>query len=563
MSSVPVPADRPPMESAEDLDDPRELVHALWQAAYSAGIGVFVYEPSTSRILWNDAMFEVYGVDRASFDHNVSTWLGYVHPEDMARVEADVRAALRGERPYDTVFRIRQPDGDWRYVKGTAWVERDANGRPIRMAGVNLDVTDRYRFHSLVEAIQSGTSTEVGTSFFQSLVATLTKTLRVRYAFVTEVYPSEAPTHARVVAASHDGELCHVDDYALAGTPCGEVLFDQVCLFARDVQKLFPEDQALVELKAESYLGVRLRRSDGTVIGMVVVIDDKPMHDSELTSKLMLIFAGRAGAELQRLQHEDEVSRLNQELEARVTVRTGEVKRAMRELEAFTYSVSHDLSAPLRAIQGFGTILSDDYAAGLDEAGRHYLERLLGAADRMGRLLDDLVSLSKISLRALNVGKVDLSKLAQDILADLQMQSPRPNMVVSLAPQLVLHADAGLMRLLLDCLLRNAWHFTAKVELPRIELSERFNNGRREIFVRDNGVGFDVEGARNLFAPFQTFHGEGSLTGSGTGLAIAQRVVHRHHGGIDAESQPGAGATFYFWLPGPAEMMSLIESERG
>lgn len=562
MSSVPAPIDRLPMNSAEDLDDPRELVHALWQAAYSAGIGVFVYEPSSNRILWNDAMFEVYGVDRAGFDHNLHTWLGYVHPEDMARVEGDVKAALRGERPYDTVFRIRQPDGDWRYVKGTAWVERDGRGRPIRMAGVNLDVTDRYRFHSLVEAIQGGTSTAVGAGFFQSLVSTLSRTLRVRYAFVTEVYPLEAPTRARVVAASHDGELCRFDDYDLAGTPCAEVLDDQVCLYTRDVQRLFPHDRALVELKAESYLGVRLRRGDGATIGMLVVIDDKPMHDSELTSKLMLIFAGRASAELQRLQHEDEVRRLNQELEARVAQRTGEVKRAMRELEAFTYSVSHDLSAPLRAIQGFGTILSDDYAEGIDEAGRHYLERLLGAADRMGRLLDDLVSLSKISLRALNVGKVDLAKLAQEILADLQTQSPRPGLSICLTPHLVVHADAGLMRLLLDCLLRNAWHFTARVEAPHIELGERVHQGRREIFVRDNGIGFDVEGARNLFAPFQTFHGEGSLTGSGTGLAIAQRVVHRHHGGITAESQPGAGASFYFWLPSPAEMMSLIEAEK-
>lgn len=549
-----------PIHSAEALDDPGEIASALLRAAHSGGIGVFVWDIAGGRVLWNDTMFDVYGIDRGSFNKQVGSWLTTLHPDDLPRVREEVMAALRGEKPYDTQFRACGGVGQgWRYIKANAWIERDATGQAIRMAGINQDITDSHRYQTLVDAIARDTSDHVGHAFLQALTRALADTLGVRHAFIAEVYPREAPTHARMVARWVDGSPADDMSYALANTPCADVVKGEPQRYADDVRKAFPDDTLLATMGARSLLGVPLRASDGGVLGLLEVIDDKPAADIALAHKLLELFAGRAGAELERVLRDEEVGRLNVELEARVAARTLDLKRTMRELEAFTYSVSHDLGIPLRAVQGFASILHDDYAAKLDAAGRDYLARTLAASDRMSRLLEDLVSLSKISLRALNVTKTDLSLTANGVVADLQAQKPRPAMQFICSPHMIIHADAGLMRILLDCLLRNSWKFTEMTRGPCIELFDREVDGRREIVLRDNGVGFDAATAAKLFTPFQ---GDGAgKTNSGSGLMIAQRIIHRHHGNIRAESEPGKGATFVFWLPPASELMDLLGSE--
>lgn len=544
-----------------DLPNTGEIADALLRATHSAGLGVFVWDIPAGRLLWNEAMYELYGLDPASFSGKASDWLALLHAEDLPRVAADVGAALSGERPYDTVFRVQAPLGGWRYLKGTAFVERDASGQAVRMAGINQDVTTTERFNAAVDAVRAGTADQVSHGYFESLVRSLAEALGVRYAFVAEVYPREQPTHARAIALCVDGKMGEPLVYALAGTPCANVVSGGFCIYPQAVQAQFPDDQLLVEMRAECYLGVPLRAADGTVLGLLEVLDNKPAEACEETRKLLELFAGRASAELERLQREAEIQRLNAELEARVAARTDDLRRTMRELEAFTYSVSHDLNPPLRAILGFGQILREDYRPHLDAAGGDYLDRTLGAAERMGRLIDDLVSLSKISLRPLGIGKVNLTELAEEIVADLQARQPRAGLVFEAAPHLIVHADPGLMRILLDCLLRNAWQFIAQVESPHISLAAQQVGERREILLRDNGCGFDPQAIDRLFAPFQNLDSQGGFTGSGTGLAIAQRIALRHHGGIRAESQPGEGACFAFWLPPAAELMALLAGD--
>ncbi|MBV8657647.1 MAG: PAS domain-containing protein [Burkholderiales bacterium] len=554
-----------PIRSTEALDDPGEIADAVLRAAQSGGIGIFVWEITGGRMLWNDTMYTVYGLDRDSFPHTTDAWLSTLHPEDLPRVRNDVVAAINGDRPYDTVFRVRGSTGGWRYIKGTAWVERDATGRALRMAGINQDVTDHHRFHALVEAIEHGTSSALGQAFFQSLVDVLARTLGVRHVAVTELSPIDHPEVGRFVALSVDGKAGESAEFALAGSVCADVAHTGSCTFSREVQRLFPADPLLKHVNAQSYLGVRLQAPDGTVLGVLSVIDDKPSDDLELARRLLDLFAGRATAELERLRQEREVKRLNADLEVRVAARTSDLRRALQELEAFTYSVSHDLGAPLRAVQGFGAVLREDYADKLDEAGRNYLERTITAAERMGRLIDDLVSLSKISLRPLNVGKIDLVLLANGVVADLQTQRARPAMIFKCDKSIVVHADQGLMRIFLDCVLRTAWKSTELTRDPCIEFCDRQVGGRRELVIRDNGAGFDAETVERIFAPFQPLMPGGKrqtdFTG-GTALAIAQRIVHRHHGDIRLESEPGQGASFVFWLPPAADLMAMLESER-
>ena len=554
-----------PIRSAEALDDPGEIAHALLRAAYSGGIGIFIWEINGGRMLWNDTMYSVYGLDRDNFSHTTDAWLATLHPEDLPRVRNDVIAAVKGERAYDTVFRVRGDTGGWRYIKGTAWVERDADGQAIRMAGINQDVTDTHRFHALVEAIEHGTSSALGQVFFQSLAEVLARTLGVRYVAVVEVSPTH-PEMGRFVAQCLDGQALESTEFELAGTACGEVAQAGLSIYAREIQRLFPVDPLLKQLAAQSFLGVRLQAADGTALGVLCVVDDKPSDDLELARRLLDLFAGRATAELERLRQEGEVKRLNAELEVQVAARTSDLRRALQELEAFTYSVSHDLGAPLRAVQGFGAVLREDYGDRLDEAGRNYLERTISAADRMGRLIDDLVSLSKISLRPLNVGKVDLVLLANGVMADLQVQRPRPALLFKCDPSLVVHADQGLMRLFLDCLLRTALKSTELTRDASITFYEQQVEDRREFVIKDNGTGFDAATVERIFTPFQPTAPGGRVRHSefsgGTALAIAQRIVHRHHGDIRLESEPGHGAAFIFWLPPAADMMAMLESDR-
>ncbi|MGQ5524293.1 ATP-binding protein [Chitinimonas sp. PSY-7] len=547
--------------SIANLQDSGEITDALLKAAYSDHLGVFVWDLSNQTVIWNETMYEIYGWASDAGNETAAGWLAMLHPEDVSRVDQEIDAALCGDQQFDTTFRVRDPDGGWRHIKAMAWIDRLDDGTPRRMTGINQDITHTARLNALVDSIQMGTSDRVSRPYFESLVVNLGSALGVRYAMVAEVYPREQPTHARAIALSVEGELGEPLVYELWGTPCANVLSDDFCIYPADVQQHFPKDKLLVDMKAECYVGVALRAADGTVLGLLEVLDDKIATNVSQIRSVLELFAGRAGAELERLQREVEVTQLNTSLESQVATRTDELHRTMRELEAFTYSVSHDLNAPLRAIHGFCSIVREDYLSVLDQTGLDYLDRSLNAAERMGRLLDDLVSLSKISLRPLAVGKVNLTDMAHEIVADLQERQPYEGLQFDVVSPLLIHADPGLMRILLDCLLRNAWQFIENVAAPHIQVMERQREGRREIVVQDNGRGFEPEAIDRLFAPFQTLNSQGGFTGSGTGLAIAQRIVLRHHGSIMAESQPGQGASFSFWLPPAGDLMALLADD--
>jgi light-regulated signal transduction histidine kinase (bacteriophytochrome) len=218
------------------------------------------------------------------------------------------------------------------------------------------------------------------------------------------------------------------------------------------------------------------------------------------------------------------------------------------ELEAFCYSVAHDLRAPLRGIQGFSQALLEDYAAAVDGKGQNYLQRVAAAALRMSELIDDLLNLSRISRAPLSRTEVDLSALAREIVADLQ-QHHTHRVQWTIADGLHAHADARLLKIVLENLLGNAFKFTARSSAARAQFGRTEVDGATAFFVRDNGAGFDQAYAAKLFAPFQRLHAEKEFPGTGIGLATVQRVVRRHGGRAWANGTVDGGATFYFTLP--------------
>jgi PAS domain S-box-containing protein len=246
----------------------------------------------------------------------------------------------------------------------------------------------------------------------------------------------------------------------------------------------------------------------------------------------------------QRKRMEEDVQKLNEDLRQRAA----QLEAANKELEAFSYSVSHDLRAPLRSIDGFSHVLLEDYSEQLPDEGRNYLERVRAAAQRMAVLIDDLLNLSRVTRTAVQPKFINLSKMVEEILQGLQENQRERTASISITPDLMVEADPHLMHIVLENLLSNAWKFTSKREQTLIEFGQKAHVKERTFYVRDNGVGFNMDYADKLFGVFQRLHSVSEFPGTGVGLATVQRIISIHGGQIWAESAEGKGTTFYFTL---------------
>ncbi len=245
---------------------------------------------------------------------------------------------------------------------------------------------------------------------------------------------------------------------------------------------------------------------------------------------------------------EQELKKLNEELERRVRERTSELEQANRELSAFTYSVSHDLRAPLRRIEGFSQALLEDYGDQLEGEVKGYIERIMAASTRMSELINDMLKLSRVTRQEINVDQVDLSSMVEARISFQREENPDRMVDVRIEPGLTARGDAALLRIALDNLIDNAWKFTNNKENAKIEFGKTSDNSETVFYIRDNGVGFDMVHSDKIFDPFQRVHGGEVYPGTGIGLSIVQRIIERHGGRIWVEAEEEKGTVFYFTL---------------
>ena len=352
------------------------------------------------------------------------------------------------------------------------------------------------------------------------------------------------------------GQWSTPPDYLSVDKPDGHICWDviqdrsnELCL-VRDLPhtSYAGTDSNVKKYNLVTYFGKAVTFG-GVNIGSLCVVFQHDYVPSRTDGELLEIIASAIGVEEKRKRAEDEILRLNGELEKRVAERTAQLEAANRELEAFSYSVSHDLHTSLMIVDGFTRELIRNYIDRLDEAGRHYLQRLQAASQRMKQLTDAFLKLSHVTRSELRRGTVNLSDIATIVAADLRQTEPERRATFIIAPSVIAAGDKRLVKVVLENILGNAWKYTQKNEEAVIEFGSAVVEGEKAFFVRDNGVGFDMVHAGKLFAAFQRLHSQEEFSGHGIGLATVQRIIERHGGKVWALGEVGKGATFYFTLP--------------
>jgi PAS domain S-box-containing protein len=368
-----------------------------------------------------------------------------------------------------------------------------------------------------------------------SLLITLPIAMRLHYAIANPVYARsllEASLDP-LVAINPEGKITDVNEATAKATG-----LSRAELIGTEFSKYFTEP----EKAKESYQQVFARGfvtdyplTIGHVDGKLTdVLYNASVYKDE-HGKVLGVFAAARDVTAQKQAEEE------------IRLRTAELHAVNEELEAFSYSVSHDLRAPLRAIDGFSQALLEDYSNQLDEQGKNYLDRVRAATQRMGQLIDDMLTLSRITRAEMRHETVNLSAIANDVLEELQKDQPHRKVEWQVEPQLVAEGDPQLLRVLLTNLLGNAWKYTSKTPAAKIEFGANPNvDGPTDFFVRDTGAGFDMAYADKLFGAFQRLHTSAEFPGTGIGLATVQRIIHRHGGKVRGEGVPNQGATFYF-----------------
>ena len=506
------------------------------EAEKVARIGSYRWDLVTRKVSWSEGMFDLFGVDRETFDGDIERVVAArIHPDDAAAVrEANVR--VRGEgRTTPLSYRIVLPDGAERTVWAQGELVRDDSGSPLALIGFVQDITERKRAE---DALRS--AAEEARARAEELTALMDAVPAITFI-------AHDPECLRMTSSREAERLLRVG--AQANTSMSAPPDERPVTFrpVRDGREV-PAKDLPVQVAATGVpvkgAELTLEFSDGTA--RTILGDAVPLYDARGAVR------GAVGAFLDitdRKQAEEAIRQLALDLERRVEERTAQLAEASREMEAFSYSVSHDLRAPLRAIDGFSARLQKGYEASLDDEGRRLVQVVRNNAHRMATLIDELLALSRVGREELLLEEIDMRNLAVHVAAEVLREGGSQDMLrVGDLP--AAWASRRLLTQVLENLLSNAVKFSSKADHPAVEIWGEAGGGSVTYHVRDNGAGFDMAYLGKLFGVFQRLHTPAEFPGVGVGLALVKRIVTRHGGAVWAEGEVGKGATFSFSLPG-------------
>lgn len=538
------------MQQQERLTEALERMQAVQDGTYSF-LGLL--SPDGRTLDCNRAVLEFSDRQKADVIGKPYWEMPWWHfDEEVGRVKDAVTAAARGEF---VRFDARVVDT----VGSTHWIDfslspfYDERGELIYLVPEAHDITEAKRASTALDNLMSSTGAVYGEAFFRKVVEAMGRLLAVKYVLVGRLVA--AASRVRTVAVWSGAGIADNLEYELKATPCANVTKFGCCVYPRDVQLLFPDDEMLRLMGVQAYAGVPVIGIAGEAIGVLVVLHDKPLADTGSLRRLMELFAVRAATEFERVDYEEEIHALNIGLESRVAERTEALQQVNRELEAFSYSVSHDLRAPLRHISGFVEMLVEEAGESLSAEARRYLGVISQSANRMGVMIDDLLAFSRAGRSEVRKTRLGLRQLVNESIQQMEGDLVDRKIEWRIGDLPEISADRGLISLVLANLIGNAVKYSRTRNPAVIEIGVDPTAGQNNelvVFVRDNGIGFDMQYAHKLFGVFQRLHNDSEYEGTGIGLANVRRIVERHGGRVWAESAENHGSTFYFTLPAQA-----------
>jgi PAS domain S-box-containing protein len=475
-------------------------------------------------------------------------WQNVHDPEILPKVLDRWKIAIAEGTPFEMEFPLRAGDGSFRTFLTRVLPLKDANGHVLRWFGTNTDISER----KLAEMQLAGQAQELirrAEELANSRVALETQTLMLQ-----SVLDSMGEG---LIAADRDGHFLIWNDSAnkLMGRKASTLPTEQWTphyrVFLPDEITPYPPDRLPL---------VRALHGESVQVELMVEHPDRANRVClEVTARPLKDNQGdlRGGVAVlrditERKAAEREVQALNQTLEARVIERTAEMKAANKELEAFTYSVSHDLRAPIRHISGFAKILGEKFRSSLPAEGHEHLQHIVQAAHRMGRMVDEMLKLARLGRQALTVKVTGLSSLVEDVITLLAPETEGRQVEWKIGQLPFVECDPILMPQVFQNLISNALKYSRPRSPAVIEIGQTEKEGEKVIFVKDNGVGFDMTYSDKLFGVFQRLHVAEEFEGNGIGLATVERIVKKHGGRVWVEAELDRGATFFFTL-GTAE----------
>jgi len=491
----------------------RETRARLNSTLAAGSIGTWNWDIVNDRLTADEFTARVFSIetDTAAKGVPADVFLKAVFEKDRQGVADGLDRAIKSCGHYDIEYRVRQKNGELFWLQARGRVDCDGTGKALSFHGAVMDITERKRaegrFRRLVD------SNVQGVMFWNSKG----EITGANDAFLRIVgYNREDLEAGRIGwAAMTPPEYADLDRHSIE-----ELAATGVCT---------PFEKEFI-------------RKDGSRMPILLgaaIFDDSPNEGVCFVLDIT-----------ERKTAEGKIRQLNVDLEQRVTERTGQLKSANEELEAFSYSVSHDLRAPLRHVMGFVNLLQKDAGPSLSEKNTGYLTTISQSAKRMGNLIDDLLTFSRVGRAEIQKANINLDELVKDTLGDFQEETSGRTIEWEIHPLPLVRADRALLRLVLVNLISNAVKFTGHRAEAKIEIGcAPEGNSENTIFVRDNGAGFDPNYVHKLFGVFQRLHSSEEFEGTGIGLANVQRIIQRFGGRVWAEGAVDAGATFYFSIP--------------